>query len=258
MFPRPLKDNLFNLEGRRALVTGSSRGIGAAIAEGLSSFGAEIILHGMTPGATDEVSVKIRNAGGICHAVACDLSEAEAGARLIDDAERLAGSVDILVINASAQINGQIEAIDDKSFHLHVAVNLRATVDMLQVCLPKMRDRGWGRVVSIGSINQARPKPVVTMYAATKAAQHNLIQSLAQQYARSGVLLNTLAPGLVDTDRNADRRDADPESWSRYLQQVNWMGRAGHVDEMVGAAVFLSSNACSFMTGETIRISGGV
>ena len=258
MLPRPLKDYLFNLEGRRALVSGSSRGIGSAIAEGLSSFGAEIVLHGMTPGATDEVALKIKNAGGICHAVACDLSEAGAGARLMEEAEKRVGGIDILVINASAQINGQIETISDESFDIHVAVNLRSTVDMLQVCLPKMRDRGWGRVVSIGSLNQARPKPIVTMYAATKAAQHHLIQSLAQQYARSGVLLNTLAPGLVDTDRNADRRDADPDSWDAYLKQVNWMGRAGHVDEMVGAAVFLSSNACSFMTGEAIVMSGGL
>ncbi|GHC76475.1 SDR family NAD(P)-dependent oxidoreductase [Limoniibacter endophyticus] len=258
MLPRPLKDTLFNLEGRRALVTGSSRGIGAAIAEGLSSFGAEVVLHGTTRDATDDVAAKIRSAGGTCHAVGCDLSQKDAGVRIVEEAERIAGAVDILVINASAQINGQIETIDEESFALHVAVNLRSTVDMLQFCLPKMRDRGWGRVVSIGSINQTRPKPVVTMYAATKAAQHNLVQSLAQQYARSGVLLNTLAPGLIDTDRNAQRRDSDPEGWGAYIRQVNWMGRAGHVNEMVGAAVFLSSNACSFMTGETITMSGGV
>lgn len=98
---------------------------------------------------------------------------------------------------------------------------------------------------------------MVTMYAATKAAQHNLMQSLARQYAPHNVLLNTLAPGLVDTDRNADWRDNNPAGWAAYVRELNWMGRAGHADEMVGAAVFLASNACSFMTGESVVMTGG-
>nr|QED22210.1 SDR family NAD(P)-dependent oxidoreductase [uncultured Alphaproteobacteria bacterium] len=114
-----------------------------------------------------------------------------------------------------------------------------------------------GRIVNIGSINQARPKAIVTGYAATKAAQHNLVQSQARYYAGKGVLLNTLAPGIVDTDRNAQRKNADPAEWDEYVRQVNWMGRAALPDEMVGAALFLASDACSFMTGETIFLTGG-
>ena len=97
----------------------------------------------------------------------------------------------------------------------------------------------------------------MTAYAATKAAQHNIIQSQARQYAKDNVLLNTLAPGLVDTDRNADRKNADPDAWHKYVSELNWMGRAGKPEEMVGAALFLASDACSFMTGETIILSGG-
>ncbi|TKT79400.1 SDR family oxidoreductase [Aquamicrobium sp. LC103] len=254
---RPFADKLFSLAGKRALVTGSSRGIGAALAEGLSAFGAQVVVHGAKENSTRATREAIEKAGGTCFSVSGDLSLAHAGEKLIEEAERLAGGIDILVINASMQINGEIGDIDDESFDGHVAVNLRSTLDMLQACLPGMAERGWGRVVNVGSINQIRPKPVVTMYAATKAAQHNLIQSLARQYAPRGVLLNTLAPGLVDTDRNADRRDGDPEAWAAYVRGLNWMGRAGTVDEMVGAAVFLSSNACSFMTGETIVMTGG-
>jgi len=92
---------------------------------------------------------------------------------------------------------------------------------------------------------------------AVQAAQHNVIQSQARDYARHGVLLNTLAPGLVDTDRNAGRRDADPAAWDQYVRGLNWMGRAGKPEEMVGAAVFLASDACSFMTGESMVLSGG-
>ncbi|MGH6861371.1 MAG: SDR family NAD(P)-dependent oxidoreductase [Phyllobacterium sp.] len=254
---RPFGETLFRLEGKRALVTGSSRGIGAAIAQGLASFGAEVVVHGSTEHSTRDTCADIQAAGGNTHGVGADLSVANAGKLLISAAEQLGGPIDILIVNASAQVNGQIETISDENFALHLAVNLRSTIDMLQACLPGMAERGWGRVVSIGSINQFRPKPVVTMYAATKAAQHNLMQSLARQYAPHGVLLNTLAPGLIDTDRNADRRDSDPAGWEVYVRDLNWMGRAGHVNEMVGAAVFLSSNACSFMTGESIVMTGG-
>jgi hypothetical protein len=125
------------------------------------------------------------------------------------------GPVDILVINASAQVNAVLADLAPEDLALQIDVNLRSTLEMLQAALPRMAARGWGRVVSLGSINQLRPKSIVTAYAATKAAQHNIIQSQARDYARHGVLLNTLAPGLVDTDRNADRRDADPDRLGR-------------------------------------------
>ncbi|MES5045986.1 SDR family NAD(P)-dependent oxidoreductase [Rhizobium nepotum] len=249
-------ENIFDLKGRTALVTGSSRGIGAAIAEGLAGAGAHIILHGAKPGATVAVQQRIVASGATADELAGDLSEAGAGRALIERAEAIA-PVDILVINASAQINATLSALTPNDLAFQFAVNLGSTIDMLQSALPKMAARKWGRVVSIGSVNQLRPKSVVTAYAATKAAQHNLIQSQARDYARENVLLNTLAPGLVDTDRNAHRRDEDPEGWEEYVRTLNWMGRAGRPEEMVGAAVFLASQACSFMTGETIYLTGG-
>jgi NAD(P)-dependent dehydrogenase (short-subunit alcohol dehydrogenase family) len=248
---------LFRLDGRTALVTGSSRGIGAAIAKGLAEFGANVVVHGQTPGSTQATCDAIINAGGACAAVHGDLAASGAGRDLIRRAEEISGPLDILVINASAQINGTLDAVTGEDFEMQVRVNLHSTVEMLQAVLPGMAGRGWGRVVNVGSINQLRPKGIVSIYAATKAAQHNLVQSLARDYAAKGVLLNTLAPGLIDTDRNASRRNADPEGWAAYVRQLNWMGRAGHVDEMVGAAIFLASDACSFMTGESIFLSGG-
>ena len=250
-------DSLFGLRGRSALVTGSSRGIGAAIACGLSGAGARIVLHARTRQACQPVHDDIASAGGQVWSLAGDLSERDAGRTLAEEAERLTGGLDILVINASAQINARLEGIEPVDFERQIAVILKSTVDMLQSCLPKMAARGWGRIVSIGSINQLRPKSLVTAYAATKAAQHNLIQSLARDYAGQGVLLNTLAPGLVDTDRNRGRKQADPEAWEAYVRSVNLMGRMGRPEEIVGAAVFLASDACSFMTGETVFVTGG-
>ncbi|MCA1867817.1 SDR family oxidoreductase [Agrobacterium genomosp. 3] len=249
-------ESVFGLKGRTALVTGSSRGIGAAIAEGLAGAGAHVILHGVNPGAAAPVQHRIVASGGTAQELAGDLSEAGAGRDLIERAEAVA-PVDILVINASAQINAVLSELTPGDLAFQLAVNLGSTVDMLQAALPRMAARKWGRVVSIGSVNQLRPKAIVTAYAATKAAQHNLIQSQARDYARDNVLLNTLAPGLIDTDRNAHRRDEDPEGWAEYVRTLNWMGRAGQPEEMVGAAIFLSSQACSFMTGETVLMTGG-
>lgn len=249
-------ENIFGLKGRTALVTGSSRGIGAAIAEGLAGAGAQVILHGVKAGATAAVRERIIAGGGTAYELAGDLSKADAGRHLIEQAEAIA-PLDILVINASAQINATLSALTPGDLAFQLAVNLGSTVDMLQTALPRMAARKWGRIVSIGSVNQLRPKSVVTAYAATKAAQHNLIQSQARDYARDNVLLNTLAPGLIDTDRNAHRRLEDPEGWDDYVRTLNWMGRAGKPEEMVGAAVFLASEACSFMTGETIFMTGG-
>lgn len=249
--------SVFGLDGKTALVTGSSRGIGAAIARGLSAAGARVVIHGQSHESTNAVRTELTKSDMSVLGVSGDLAIRGEATRLFEDAEGLTGGVDILVVNASAQINATIENLSDRDLDLQINVNLRSTVELLQACLPKMAARGWGRVVNIGSVNQSQPKSIVTAYAATKAAQHNLIQSQARDYAKHGVLLNTLAPGLIDTDRNLERKNSDPEGWKAYTSQLNWMGRAGEPDEMVGAAIFLASDACSFMTGETIFLTGG-
>lgn len=252
---------LFSLDGKRALVTGAGRevGIGAAIAKGLGDFGAEVALHDR---AASECGARVRDAirsGGVrCNFFAQDLSEIGSGKDLIDRVETEFGAIDILVINAAVESRTGLDRITPEEVELQINVNFRANFDMLQEILPRMASRGWGRVVNVGSINQRAPKPIVTIYAATKAAQHNMIQSLAREFAPRGVCLNTVAPGLVDT--HPDRRQGDPDAckeWDDYVRQLNWMGRAGSPDEIVGAAVFLSSQACSFMTGEAVFPTGG-
>lgn len=250
-------NDIFDLSGRTALVTGSSRGIGAAIARGLAAANAHVLVHGQSESSTNDTIATIRRDGGSAEAIFGDLAEPNQGRSLIETCETKAGRLDILVINASAQVNAPLSELTPDDLSFQIDVNLRSTIDMLSACLPKMAERRWGRVVSIGSINQSGPKPIVTAYAATKAAQHNLIQSQAREYANTGVTLNTLSPGLIDTDRNAGRKNQDPQAWETYLAQANWMGRAGTPDEMVGAALLLASNASSFMTGEVITLSGG-
>lgn len=248
---------LFDLTGRTALVTGADRGIGAAIAKGLGAAGAHVFVHGLKEGSSKETISEITKSGGAAEEVFGDLSAPGMGQALVERCEASVGHLDILVINASAQINAPLADLTDDDLTFQIDVNLRSTIDMLRTSLPLMAARGWGRVVNIGSVNQFGPKPVVTAYAATKAAQHNLMQSQAREYAQAGVTLNTLAPGLIDTDRNADKRAQDPQAWDDYVAQVNWMGRAGTPHEMVGAAVFLASDASRFMTGEVLTLSGG-
>lgn len=250
-------NSVFDLNGRTGLVTGASRGIGAAIAKGLAAAGAHVFVHGQTMASTQATVAAIVTAGGSAEGIAGDLSQSGMGRALVETCVAKARHLDVLVINASAQINAPLSDLNDADLSFQIDVNLRSTVDMLRACLPLMAARGWGRVVNIGSINQSGPKPVVTAYAATKAAQHNLVQSQARQYARTGVTLNTLSPGLIDTDRNADRKTNDPEGWAQYLDQANWMGRAGTTEEMIGAAMFLASDASRFMTGEVVTLSGG-
>ncbi|WP_298297238.1 SDR family oxidoreductase [uncultured Litoreibacter sp.] len=250
-------DDIFGLTGRTALVTGSSRGIGAAIAQGLAGAGAHVFVHGQSAASATATRDAIRAAGGRAVAVGGNLAEAGAGKDLIDHCVKQADRLDILVINASAQINAPLADLTPNDLSFQIDVNLRATIEMLQTCLPQMAEHGWGRVVSIGSINQSGPKPIVTAYAATKAAQHNLIQSQAREYAQTGVVLNTLSPGLIDTDRNAHRKAEDPDAWDAYTKEANWMGRAGTPQDVVGAAIFLASDASTFMTGEVVTLSGG-
>ena len=250
--------SIFDLKGRTALVTGSSRGIGAAIAQGLAGAGAFVFVHGQTAASTKKTLDQITISGGRAEAISGDLSSKGTGRDLVNECELRAGKLDILIINASAQINAPLSGVSDEDLDFQLNVNFRSTFEMLQTCLPKMANRKWGRVVNVGSVNQNTPKPIVSIYAATKAAQHNLVQSQAREFAQTGVVLNTLAPGLIDTDRNAERKTSDPTGWLDYTKKVNWMGRAGTVSEMVGAALFLSSDACSFMTGESMNIAGGV
>jgi NAD(P)-dependent dehydrogenase (short-subunit alcohol dehydrogenase family) len=139
---------------------------------------------------------------------------------------------------------------------LQFQVNLVANIQLLQRLLPPMRDVGWGRVVTIGSVQEDTPSPEVPVYSMTKAAQVNLVRNLALQNAAFGVTVNNVAPGLVQTDRNAFRR-REPGVWEDFAAGANPMGRAGQPDEIVGAVLFLASNAAAFVTGTTIHATGG-
>lgn len=246
----------FRLTGRTALVTGARREIGRAIALGLGGAGAQVAVHhaGTTEEAADAGSVvqEIMAMGQTAAAFGQDFAEDDAGHRLAAAVTAWA-PVDILVLNASIELPEDFREINRERFDRHIAVNLRTTLELLQDLVPPMADRGWGRVVTIGSVQQERPHPAMFVYAGTKAAQWNWARSLARQYGGRGVTVNNLAPGAILTERNRKQMETEGEA---IVQRIP-TGRLGRPDDLAGAAMLLCSDAGSYINGANLYVDGG-
>ena len=166
------------------------------------------------------------------------------------------GEIDILVVSASIEIEQAFGEVTDAEFDRQINVNFRSTVELMQELLPRMAARKWGRVLTIGSVQQANPSPRKAIYAATKSAQASLAVSMAKEYASFGVTVNNLAPGLIQTDRTSGLRD-DPEVWRRKIEAIP-LGRAGVPNDMIGAAVLLCTDAGAYITGQNLFADGGL
>jgi glucose 1-dehydrogenase len=249
-------DRLFDLSGRVALVTGSSRGIGRAMALALAASGARVAVHCAT--RMDEaksVVAEIVSSGGRAEAFAADMSRPETVGVLSADVAAKLGAIDILVLNASFEIRRDWLEIDGSEFDDQVAVNLKSSLLLLQSVVPGMAARGWGRVVSLGSIQEVKPNPRLLVYAALKSAQTNMIVNLARQYAAQGVTFNNLAPGAIATERNAAVL-ADDAYKARVEAQIP-ARRIGQPKDCVGACLLLCSDAGAYITGSTLFVDGG-
>jgi glucose 1-dehydrogenase len=249
--------DLFSLKGRTALVTGSARGIGKAIALALAEQGADVVVHGYSsPQTTQQVAQQAAACGVRAFAIQADMAEAEGPRLLFEQAIECLGRIDILVPNASVQFRRDWADITRDEFDLQVNVNLRATMELIQLALPGMIERRWGRVLVVGSVQQVRPSPQMLVYAATKAALSNMVRNLAKQVAPYGVTVNNLAPGLIDTDRNIDVL-ADPESRSRMASRVP-AGFIGEPIDCAAAALLLCSEAGRYITAVDLLVDGGI
>jgi glucose 1-dehydrogenase len=254
----PMK--LFDLAGRTALVTGARRGIGRAIAQGLAAQGASVALH--HAGGEDEqrdaeaVRKDIARAGGKAEAFAADFAAPGSGTQLAATVLDRLGQIDILVLNASIELLEDYETISTEHFDRQIGINLRAPLELLQALLPSMKRRGWGRVVTIGSVQQQRSHPQMLVYAGTKSAQLNWVRNLARQVGRSGVTVNNLAPGAIWTARNDDR--LSDQTHREQLEQRVPVGRVGTPADLVGAALLLCSDAGSYINGADLHVDGGL
>ena len=247
----------FDLTGRTALITGSSRGIGRAIAQAFSERGASVAVHCRTPEEARDAAARISPlAQARVSGFGADLAVEGAGRQLVERVFGDLGAIDIVVLNASAQVRRPFIEISPEEFSFQIDVNLRATFEILQVALPRMAEAGWGRVLTIGSVQQVRPNAKLAVYAATKSAQVNLATNLAKQYAALGITVNNLAPGLIDTDRNADLK-SDETAYRQLLQTIP-AKRAGNPEECAWPALLLCSPAGGYITGADLLVDGGL
>jgi NAD(P)-dependent dehydrogenase (short-subunit alcohol dehydrogenase family) len=245
------------LAGRRALVTGSSRGIGAAIALGLAECGADVAIHfAGRADAGEETAGRVRALGRRAHLVRADLSDEDGPRAAFEGAVAGLGGVDILVLNASIQEKKAWTDFTRAEIDRHYAVNYRSAYELLQLAAPAMCERGWGRILTVGSVQEIRPHPLMLPYSSLKHAQTGLMLGLAKQLAPRGVTINGLAPGVILTDRNTDAL-ADP-AYAEKVRAAIPAGRFGESSDCVGAALLLCSDAGAYITGQNIFVDGGL
>lgn len=245
---------LFSLQGKRALVTGSSRGIGRSLAISLAAAGAKVAFHGSAESGALLDAVAEAGSGAI--AVVGDLGNLDAVDRLAGQALDRLGGIDILVLNASIEIREDWAHVSHTAFARQVAVNLEASTRLIAALTPGMLERRWGRILGIGSVQEVKESPSMPIYASLKAAQTSLMRNYGRQFAASGVTCNTLAPGVVETDRNRQAL-TDAALRERLMRQIP-MGHFGEAEDFVGAAIFLCSEAGRYVTGVRLLVDGGM
>jgi len=241
----------FDLTGRTALVTGSARGIGRALALALAEYGAHVIVHGSRESAPlDEALALVRAFDPRAEKCAGDLTDpAQVEALPVENA-------DILVANASVQERFKWSEFPMDEARKEAQVNYISTLRLFQRAYPHMKTQKWGRMIVVGAVQERRPHPDMIAYAATKGVQENLVRNIARQVAAEGITVNNLCPGVFATDRNRDAL-ADPVYAEKVLNAIP-MHRAAEPGDAAGAALLLASEAGRYITGATIMIDGGL
>lgn len=245
--------SLFDLTGRRALITGSSQGIGFALAKGLQAAGAEIVLNGRDQSKLDAAQAQFE---GTTHVLPFDATDHDAVRSAVDGFEANVGAIDILVNNAGMQHRTPLEDFPADAFERLMQTNIASVFHVGQACARHMISRGNGKIINIASVQTALARPGIAPYTMTKGAVANLTKGMATDWAKYGLQCNGLAPGYFDTPLNA-ALVADPE-FSAWLEKRTPAGRWGNVDELVGTCIFLASNASSFVNGTTVFVDGGI
>ncbi len=244
---------MFELNGKRALVTGSTQGIGKEIAICLAAYGAKVIIHGSSSlPKCREVMDEIAAKGNKAACVVADLSEEDCGRKLYGQT----GDIDILVLNASVQIRKPWYEIKPDEFDRQVRVNYKSSLELIQLYAPYMGRKGWGRIVAVGSVQQYKPHKDMLVYAGTKEAQMNMVKNLAKQLAPKGITVNNMSPGVIATPRNEDALN-DTEYAKKVYEGIP-LGFAGDAKDCSGAVLLLCSDAGRYITGIDLVVDGGM
>ena len=250
---------LFDLSGKSAIITGSSRGIGKAIAERLAEHGARVVISSRKAGPCQEVAdaINARHGEGRAIAIPANIGSKEDLRRLVDETEAVFGQVDILVCNAATNpYAGPMAGISDEQFEKILQNNVISNHWLIQMVAPGMLRREDGAVIVVSSIGGLRGNALIGAYNVSKAADMQLVRNLAVEWGPSNVRVNCIAPGLVQTDF-AKYLWENPDLLKQVTDPAP-LKRIGQPDEIAGAAVYLASPASSYMTGQTLVVDGGI
>ncbi len=247
---------LFDLTGRRALITGSTRGIGLALAGGLGSAGASIVLNGRDAAALDAAAAQLTRAGVTVTGKAFDVTDRASVTAAVDAIEAEQGPIDILINNAGMQHRTPLEDFPEEAWHRLMRTNLDSAFFTGQAVARHMIGRKRGVIINVGSVQSELGRPGIAPYAASKGGLKMLTKGMAIDWGKHGIRVNGLNPGYFKTELNAALvKDA---AFSDWLAKRTPLGRWGDVEELIGAAVFLASDAASFVTGHILFVDGGV
>lgn len=250
--------SLFDLSGKSAIITGSSRGIGKAIAEAMADQGAKVTISSRKPGPCQEVAAALneKHGDGTAIAIPANISSKEELQKMVDATKEAFGKVDIVVCNAASNpYYGPMEGISDDAFEKILSNNIISNHWLIQMCVPEMRERKDGSIIIVSSIGGLRASPVIGAYNISKAADFQLVRNLAAEYGPDNVRVNAIAPGLIRTDF-ARALWENPETLKRSTAGTP-LRRIGEPEELAGIAVYLSSRAGSFSTGQMHVVDGG-
>lgn len=247
---------MFDLSGRRALVTGSSTGIGYALAKGLAGAGAEIILNGRNEARLAEAVSRLREEGATVYAAGFDVTSADEVGKAIADIEREIGTIDILVNNAGMQRRAPLEQFSPAQWQELMRTNVDSVFLVGQAVARHMIERRRGKIINICSVQSELGRPNIAAYTASKGAVKMLTKGMAIDWGQHGIQVNGLGPGYFKTElTEALVKD---EAFSKWLIGRTPSRRWGDVEDLVGAAVFLASNASDFVNGHILYVDGGV
>jgi gluconate 5-dehydrogenase len=247
-----MSTQLFDLTGKRALITGSSQGIGHALAKGLTAAGVDVVLNGRDEAKLTAAARSL----GAQHTLAFDATDHEAARHAVNTFEAQIGAIDVLVNNAGMQHRAPLEEFPVDAFERILKTNISTVFNVGQAVARHMIRRGAGKIINIASVQTALARPGIAPYTATKGAVGNLTKAMATEWAKYGLQCNAIAPGYFDTPLNA-ALVADP-AFSAWLEKRTPAGRWGRVEELIGACIFLSSEASSFVNGHVLYVDGGI
>ncbi len=248
---------LFDLKGKTAVITGSSRGIGKAIAIRMSQYGAKVMISSRKIDACNKVVDEIKALGGEAYAQECNISSKEALQNLCDVSYEKLGKVDILVLNAASNpYYGPLAKITDEAFDKVMNNNVKSNLWLSNMVLPKMAETGGGKAIVISSIAGIKGSDVLGAYSISKTADLGLVRSLAVEWGPKNITVNALCPGIIKTDF-ARALWENPEILANVEKNAP-LQRIGTTDEVAGAAILLASDSGSFITGQKIVMDGGV